>query len=118
MAGDWTPVLVLAVIGYFTLELVRTVADNRLRSKLIEKGMTDENAKALFAARPMGEVGSSLKWGMVSIGVGAAFLIGRMPWVPDGSRDEITAGIMFLLAGLGLILYYFIAGVSARNQQN
>ena len=45
---DMVPVLVLAVIGYFVLELVKVVSENRIRTKLIEKGMVDEKIKLLF----------------------------------------------------------------------
>ncbi len=114
---EFTPVLILVVIFYFVVELVRTVADNKLRAKLIDKGMVDENVQKLFAARPMGDAGSSLKWGMVAVGVGTAFLVGMTPWVSREFRDEVTMGTMFLLAGLGLILYYFIARKSGNSPQ-
>jgi hypothetical protein len=116
--GDLTPVLVLGVIFYFIVELVRTVADSKLRTQLLDKGLVDEKAKTLFTTRSRGDAGASLKWGMVSIGVGAAFLIGMTPWVPAGFREEVTAGSMFLLAGLGLIIYYFIARGGDRDQQD
>jgi hypothetical protein len=107
--GDMVPVFILGVIFYFVIELVRTVADSKLRAQLIEKGMVDDNVKKLFAARSAGDAQSSLKWGIVAVGVGAAFLIGMTPWVRPEFRDSVTAGSIFLLAGLGLIIYHFIA---------
>jgi hypothetical protein len=104
------PVVVMALIGYFTLALVRLVSENRLRHKLIEKGLVDEKIKLLFADPPSATDGS-LKWGMVLIAVGGAFLLAFAvhKWVPAGMREELTAGMVFLMAGLGLIVYYAIA---------
>jgi hypothetical protein len=108
---DMVPVLVLMVLGYFSLELVRVVSESRIRSKLIEKGMVDEKIKLLFGTRPVSEAASSLKWGLVMIAVGLAFMFtfAIHNWVPVGIRGEITAGAVFSMAGLAMIIYYAIA---------
>jgi hypothetical protein len=108
---DMVPVLVLLVIGYFVLELVKVVSESRIRSKLIEKGMVDEKVKHLFAPRPLDGSASSLKWGLVMIAVGLAFMFAFAihSWVPVGIRGEITAGAVFSMAGLAMIVYYVIA---------
>jgi hypothetical protein len=110
------PVFILGVIGYFILELVRVISENRLRHKLIDKGMVDEKVKLLFESRPLARFDSSLKWGIVLIAVGLAFLFayGIYNWVPSVIRGEITAGAVFFMAGLGMVVYYFIA----RSQEN
>jgi hypothetical protein len=108
---DMVPVLVLTVIGYFLLELVKVVSESRIRSKLIEKGMVDEKIKHLFGPRQLEESASSLKWGLVMIAVGLAFMFAFAihNWVPAGIRGEITAGAVFTMAGLAMIVYYVIA---------
>jgi len=115
MGEIFGPVLVLAVFGYFVVELVRTVAENRIRTKLIEKGLVDEKIKLLFQPRLLNDSASSLKWGLVLIAVGVAFLLtfAIQSWVPHGIRGEITAGAVFSMAGLAMIIYYAIA----RNQE-
>lgn len=112
---NMVPVLVLTVIGFFVLELVKVVSENRVRGKLIDKGMVDEKVKLLFAPRQANEAASSLKWGLVLIAVGLAFSFAFVihRWVPAGVRDEITAGAVFSMAGLAMIIYYIIA----RNQE-
>jgi hypothetical protein len=107
---DMAPVLVLAVIGYFVLELVKAVSENRIRTKLIEKGMVDDKIKLLFGPRLLNDSTQSLKWGLVMIAVGLAFMFAFVihSWVPVGIRGEITAGAVFTMAGLAMIVYYAI----------
>jgi len=108
---DIVPVLVLAVIGYFILEVVKAVSENRIRTKLIDKGLVDEKIKLLFQPQLLNNSASALKWGLVMIGVGLAFMItfAIHGWVPAEIRGEITAGAVFSMAGLAMIIYYAIA---------
>jgi hypothetical protein len=110
------PVLILVVIGYFVLALVKVVSESRLQNKLVEKGMVDEKIKSLFNPHAVLEPASSLKWGLVMIAVGLAFIFtfAIHEWVPAGIRGEITAGAVFFMAGLAMIVYYAIA----RAQEN
>ena len=48
---------------------------------------------------------SSFKWGLVLIGIGVAFFIGNL-W---DLHEELVVGLMFILAGLGFFVYYFLA---------
>lgn len=111
MIENMVPVFVLGVIGYFILELVKVVAESRLRQKLVDKGMVDEKSKMLLESRLPVQTDGALKWGIVLIGVGLAFMFayGIHSWVPAAIREEITAGAVFFMAGLGMIVYYFIA---------
>jgi len=100
---------VIPVIAFFVIigVVVKYIVDYKTRTKLIEKGMVDENVKYLYADRPESKILSSLKWGMMLIGVGIAIFIGQM--APPDLVEEYTIGGMFVLAGLGLLLYYLIA---------
>jgi len=106
MSGLWEtmPLVVFLVI---VLLVVKLVLDYKTRSKLIEKGMLDENIKFLYADRPASQTLSSLKWGMVLIGIGAGVIVGQI--VPADLAEEITIGGVFVFAGLGLLVYYLIA---------
>jgi hypothetical protein len=116
MIDDLVVIFILGVIGYFILELVKVVSENRLRNKLIDKGLVDDKAKLLLESRPLPQLDGSLKWGIVLIAVGLAFMFayGIYRWVPSAIREEITAGAVFFMAGLGMIVYYIIA----RNREN
>jgi len=103
---DMMPVFIVAICFFSFIAFVKIVSDNKIRHKLIEKGMVDEKAKFLYANRFEHQGPGSMKWGFVLIGVGLAFIMGQ--FFPDIS-GEITIGCMFLFAGLGLILYYIFA---------
>jgi hypothetical protein len=108
-------VMIVAICFFSVIAFVKIISDNKIRSKLIDKEMLDENVKYLYASGTNGNVPSSLKWGMVLIGLGLAFLIGLL--VPSDYTGEITVGSMFVLAGLGLIVYYFIARSMAKKSK-
>ena len=104
---EWIqPIMIVGIIFFAFIFLVKTISDNRIRRKLIESGAVGEDVKYLYAERAEASIPSSLKWGMVLIGIGLAFLIGQL--VPDFS-GEITVACMFIFAGVGLLLFYFMA---------
>jgi hypothetical protein len=104
---DWVePVFILGIIFFAVVSLVKIVSDNRIRRKLIESGAIDEKVKHLYNFRSECAAPASLKWGMVMIGIGLAFLIGQL--VPH-MEGEITVACMFIFAGLALLIFYFIA---------
>ena len=107
MDGELMSVLIVGIIFFSLVFFVKVIADNKIRSKLIEKGMLDEKVQYLYSSKYDQHVPSALKWGIVLIGVGLAFLIGQL--VPIDYTGEVTVGSMFILAGLGLLIYYFIA---------
>ena len=96
------PIVVLAGFAF----IIKIILDYATRGKLINKGMVDESIKYLYLGKPEGQVASSLKWGMVAIGVGAAIFVGQM--VRPSLQEEVTIGCMFLFGGIGLVIYYAI----------
>jgi hypothetical protein len=101
---DTFPLVVFLVI---LAVIVKIIVDNSTRRKLIDKGMVDENVKYLFPDKIKSQTLSSLKWGMVSIGVGLAVFVGQM--FGADLVEEVTIGAMFVFAGLALVIYYPIA---------
>ena len=98
------PLAVFFTIGY----IVKTTTDNRLRKKVVEKGIVDDKIKYLF--RNYEEHGSlsSLKWGMISTAVGLGLLVGYL--MPNYQyNQEIIFAFMFIFAGVALLLYYVLA---------
>jgi hypothetical protein len=96
------PIVVFGGFGF----IIKIILDYSTRGKLINKGMVDESIKFLYLGKPEGQIASSLKWGMVAIGVGAAIFVGQM--VRPSLQEEVTIGCMFLFGGIGLVIYYAI----------
>jgi hypothetical protein len=95
------PITLFIIIGL----VIKWGMDHKTRRLLIEKGMVDEKLKYLFTEPS--QALSSIKWGMVLIGIGLALFIGQI--FRSDLTDEATMGLMFLFAGLGFIIYYFMA---------
>lgn len=107
------PIVVVPTVFFAFYMIIRTISDNNLRRKLIDKGMLDENARLLFEKRYADFVPNSLKWGMVLIAFGSAILIGQL--VPYSFQAEATVSGMFILGGLALVIYYFIASNAQKK---
>ena len=107
-------VLIPIVMFLVPVAIIKIVADNRIRNKLIDKGMVDEKAKYLYANQVILQPLASFKWGLVLIGIGLAFFIGNI-W---DLHEELVVGLMFILAGLGFFVYYFLATREIKNNPN
>ncbi|NQT27904.1 hypothetical protein HQ585_21280 [candidate division KSB1 bacterium] len=108
-------VLIVAIVFLSVITFTKVLVDNRTRNKLIEKDQLNENVRFLYSNSLDYQVPSSLKWGFILIGVGAAFIIGQI--VPSSISEEITIGSIFLLSGIGLIVYYAVAKQIVKKQQ-
>jgi hypothetical protein len=108
--------VLMAVAVFSGIALVfKVIADATIRHKLINKGAVDENIKHLFTRHSSEYMLSNLKWGMVLIGLGLAMVVPQ--FLPYYVRTDTMIGLMFLFAGLGFFLYYFIAKGATKNQQ-
>ncbi|MBI4535405.1 MAG: hypothetical protein HY708_03945 [Ignavibacteriae bacterium] len=89
---------------------VHILTRHKERMSMIEKGLKSEDIKSLYERSNM-RVNplSSLKWGVVFVGIGLAVLIGM--WLRQSFYfDEgIFPGLIALFGGLGLIVFYSIA---------
>jgi len=102
---QYTDVLEMTIVFFTIGFIVKLILDYSMRKRLIDRGLVDKNVKYLFSYGS--PASSSLKWGMVLIGIGAAIIIGRL--APYRWSDEITVSGIFILAGLALVVYYAIA---------
>jgi hypothetical protein len=100
---------ILIPIAFFAMIflIIKTVTENRTRRLLVEKGMVDEKVKHLFARSVRDNPLTSLKWGMVLIGIGLALAIGEM--FPRTFSESAVMGLMILFAGISFIVYYVLA---------
>lgn len=104
-------ILIPITLFYIVYLIIKTVSDNRLRQKLIDKGLVDEKAKYLFVKNSEMQPMPSLKWGIVLIAIGIALFINSMfPLLMEGPA---SFGFVAILAGLAFVVYFFIA----KNQK-
>lgn len=82
--------------------IIKTIADYKLKSNLIKQGLVDEKIKHLFAKSQASNSLTSVKWGLVLIGIGVALFLRE--WVDF--TDETIFGLMFLFAGIAFLVYY------------
>ncbi len=80
------------------------------RMVLIDKGTGAEEIKSLYSrnrlhVHPL----TNLKWGIVLVCIGVAILLAM--WLQETFmvRDGVYPGLIALLGGLGLIVFYFFA---------
>lgn len=89
---------------------------HRERTLIIEKGLTPEEIRALagegsFRTNPL----SSLKWGMVFIGVGLAALTGIWLHEMFMMHGGVIPGLIALFGGIGLVVFYVVADRKTRS---
>jgi hypothetical protein len=94
--------------------IVKLISDYKIKRMAIEKGLVNENLFYLLQGKYEAQLPSSLKWGIVLVCLGLGLFIGVM--FPHYMSDQATAGCMFLLAGLGLVAYYFIASKLSKTK--
>jgi len=101
------PIFMFACIAAVWASFILT--RHKERMVMIEKGMAAEEIKSLYArgawrSNPL----SSLKWGMICIGVGLAILLGM--WLRDAYMvsEGVFPGLIALFGGAGLIVFYFL----------
>jgi len=112
MSEVLVPIVVVPTIFFSIYLVIKTISDNGVRRKLVDKGMVDENARALFQTR-VETPENSLKYGMILIALGIAVMVGM--YVPSYMQEEITISGMFILGGLALVIYYFSASKKQAN---
>ena len=98
--------MAVAVFGGIAV-IIKIIADSITRHKLINKGMVDEKVKNLFTKDAQLQRLSSLKWGLVLVGVGLALFISQV--ADEYITDESVFGLMFIFAGIAFLIYYGIA---------
>ena len=99
--------LVELMIVVAIVAVIKIISDNRIKKMLIERGKVDENIKFLYQNKSLSDPLSSVKWGLVLIGFGVALLLAQL--FPYTVTDEAMIGLMFLFAGFGFLVYYFMA---------
>ena len=101
-------IFIVLIIFSSAAYVIKVISDNRIRRRLIDAGQVDEKVQYLYLKSEKGEADplNSIKWGMVLVAIGLALLIGQI--LPYDITEAMTIGMMFLFAGIALLIYYFI----------
>jgi len=89
---------------------------HRERMSMIEKGLKGEDLKAYFdkSVRHWSPL-TSLKWGIVLVGIGAAIILGLWLQEAYGVRGGVFPGLIAIFGGAALVLFYLIAKKRAAD---
>ena len=109
-------VLIPAIVFFSIVAVVKILADAKTRNRLIEKGVADEKIRDFLGATSQLHALSSLKWGMVLVGIGLAAVIGEA--FPSYVSDEITWALIFIFAGIAFLVYYPLADRRLKQAQD
>ncbi len=82
---------------------------HRERVMMIEKGLSAEEIRSLYARAVRNRPLLALKWGMLFISVGLAIVLSLIATQVYYVDEGIYPGLIILFAGLGLVLFYQIA---------
>jgi len=84
---------------------------HRERMRLIEKGLSPEDAKQYFKGTNKIQYRnpfSSLKWGIIIFSLGAGIFIAHILEDKFDMGDGITGGTILIFLGAGFLIYYLI----------
>jgi hypothetical protein len=112
--GDLTPGIVLGILFLGITAIVKILSDNKLRHKLIDKGLLNEKAQFLFPEKKACCGTANLKWGMILVAIGLAFLLPHV--FANGSEELILAGL-FLFVGIALLIFYMLGSKKDEAQR-
>ena len=100
------PIIFIIMVGLVT----KWLSDNRLKRELVHA--SPELAETLLTAS-VPNLDNSLKWGIVAIGIGLAFVIIQVMRLDE--NDPLSFGLVFIFGGAGLLLHYLIARTVDRE---
>jgi nitrate/nitrite transporter NarK len=114
MGNNEVLIPIVLFISAAAVLIMQIASRHKERLTMIEKGMSSEDIKAMFArgqyrSNPL----NTLKWGILGVFVGMATLLGNYLDQAYGVRDGIIIGMVILFAGIGLVIFY---GIAAKKQ--
>lgn len=104
------------IVFFFIYLTIKLLVEANTRNKLIKQGLVDEKVKYLFEGWQRQVPLNNLKWGMVLLGIGLALMLRQWAWFYVS--DEAVFGLMFIFAGIGFLVYYFISQRQLKDHQS
>ena len=101
------PIVFFVFMGVVILAIIRS--RHQTRMAMIEKGLTSDAMRAVFAKDISRDPLMSLKWGILFVFGGLAILLGNLLHYRFNVEEGVIIGLVCLFAGFGLLLFYSIA---------
>ncbi len=99
-------VLFIAIAG---VVITYISSRHRERMSMIDKGMSSDDIKALYAREVRRSPLGSLKWGILLVMAGLAILVGNFLHDRYFVDEGVIAGMICLFVGIGLVIFYGLA---------
>ena len=116
MRGEEVIVPIVFFIAIACIIIAAIASRNRERMAMIQKGLSSEEIKAMYARRetrrdPL----NSLKWGILFVLGGLAALIGAVLHTQYYVDGGVGVGLVVVFVGIGLIIFYAIAAKKVQQ---
>ncbi len=99
-----TVLITFAFTGFTTIGIIKGITNYRLRRKMIEAGLVNEEAMELLKDGSKESYYSSLKWGLILFFSGLGLIaINTMDLYYDSTA---ASGIVITAASLGFLIYF------------
>ncbi len=108
--------IIVPVILFMSVAAIIIVAistRHRERIAMVEKGASSDLIKAMNAKELKSRPLASLKWGILFVMGGLAILLGSYLHERYQMQEGAIAGLLALFVGVGLVIFYMIAGKKA-----
>lgn len=114
MSTLFDTVLPMVIVFTTFYLLVKMSLDYATRKKLIDKGASEDDIKAILQATTSGNgKPSSLKWGLILALVGLSLVVLRI--FGEDIPGEVALGVTLIAAGGGLLIFYLVTSTKAKN---
>lgn len=109
MAEELIPIVLFITFFGSIAFITRVISDNRVKRELVNMKADRETIDYLMLQSPLPNRDGSLKWGIVSVAAGLAFAL--IHYMGLDGEDAMTYALLFVFAGGGLLVHYFISSV-------
>ncbi|HTK82175.1 MAG TPA: DUF6249 domain-containing protein [Bacteroidota bacterium] len=109
MNGPEVLVPILSVVATAWVLITFFTSRNRERMAMIEKGLSSDEIKALYARDVKRDPLQSLKWGILFVLAGIALMLGNYLHDAYAVDGGVVVGMVILFVGIGLVAFYTIA---------
>lgn len=103
-------IITIIIFMIFVITLLKMFFDNRLKHKIVDKGIQESVTASLLQTTPKNDQQSTIKWACLLGGLGAGLFIVNYTQ-PLGIH---SIGIMALSLSASFILYYFLIKITSK----